>query len=270
MNDLISIIMSAYNDEKFIAESISSVLRQRYKNWELIVINDASTDKTYKILNDFAKKDKRIKHYFNKKNKGLVHNLLNGIKLAKGNYIARLDSDDVWTDKRKLEKQYRFLSKHPDYSLVGCLGNTTNELGGVMFKINHPTKDGDIRKRILIKNCFIHSSILFTKDVYSKVGGYNSNLKFFEDYDLWLKIGTVSKFHNLPEKMVNLRIHQNSMTDKNQSTQIETVFSLIKKYKKVYPNYNFGLIRWGLRKYYLPLLSINTINKIKNIYGSKI
>lgn len=269
MGDLISIIMSTFNDDRFIGKSISSILHQTYKNWELIIIDDYSSDNTSKIINKYLIKDKRIKYFRNIRNMGLVTNLINGIKQASGNYIARIDSDDIWSGDKKLEIQYNFLSNNKDYGLVGCLGNAYDTLGKLLFNINFPVKDCDIRRNILSKNCFIHSSILIKKSIYSKVRGYNLNLKYFEDYDLWLKIGSVSKFHNIPKKMVGLTIHQDSMTNNNQAKRIETIFGILKKYKKHYPNYNLAFVRWGLRKYYLPLLSMDAINTIKHIYESK-
>jgi glycosyltransferase involved in cell wall biosynthesis len=270
MTDLISIIMSTYNDGLYIKRAIDSVLKQTYKNWELIIINDASTDNTNKIIEEYLSKDKRIKYLRNKKNRGLVSNLTNGFNLSRGKYIARIDSDDVWKENKKLEMQYKFLINNNDYGLIGCLGNAVDSSGKFIFKINYPIKDGEIRRNILSKNCFIHSSILLKKNIYSKVGGYNLNLKYFEDYDLWLKIGTVSKFYNLSKRLVNLTVHQNSMTNIYQAKRIKTVFAIIKKYKNIYPNYNLGFFRWSLRKYYLSLLPTDMINKIKNIYDAKI
>lgn len=263
MNDSISIIMSTYNDDKYIRESVLSLFKQTYKNWELIVIDDHSTDNTYNILKELQKNDNRIKYYSNKKNRGLVFNLLQGVKLAKGNFIARLDSDDIWTNSKKLERQYRFLSIHQNYSLVGTLGNAIDEKGEIIYKLKYPTTNAGIRKRILSKNCFIHSSVMFKKNYYKKAGGYDRNQNNVEDYDLWLKMGTFSKFANINQNMVHLRIRKGSITQKYFRHQTEMAIRLIKKFKKYYPNFYMSYLLWHFRKLYLTS-DISRLNKIRN------
>src|SRR5690349_19431428 len=106
---VVSIIMSTFNNGKFVHEAIERVLLQTYKEWEFIIINDASKDDTKKTIESYIKRDKRIRFYSNKTNKGLVTNLTVGINRSKGIYIARIDGDDKWIDKNKLKKQVAFL-----------------------------------------------------------------------------------------------------------------------------------------------------------------
>src|SRR5205085_5008645 len=106
----VSILMSAFNVEKYIAFAIESVINQTYKNWELIIIDDASNDKTPEIVNKYKKKDKRIRYHSVDCNQGSFKCLNQGILLSSGKYIANLDSDDIWIDKNKLERQIKFLN----------------------------------------------------------------------------------------------------------------------------------------------------------------
>jgi glycosyltransferase involved in cell wall biosynthesis len=114
---LVSVILPTYNRVKYIRKAIESVLGQTYRNLELIIINDGSNDKTSKVIYGFAKKDQRVKTIKNETNIGLVKSLNKGITKSKGKYIARIDDDDVWSDKQKLEKQIEFLEQFYNYSL---------------------------------------------------------------------------------------------------------------------------------------------------------
>src|SRR5581483_3832183 len=137
----ISIIMPAFNSEKYIEEAIESVLSQSFRNWELIIINDASTDKTHELIRKYKKKDKRIVYIKNRKNSGLVMNLIKGLRLSKGGYIARIDSDDIWTDKDKLKKQFNFLRDNPGYGLVGCWAKVVDVKSNELFSLCYPSKN---------------------------------------------------------------------------------------------------------------------------------
>src|SRR5258708_3974332 len=122
-NDLVSIVMSTYNNASFIEEAIESVVKQNYTFWEFIIINDASTDDTHKILKKWSTRESRIKYLINKQNQGLTKNLIKAINLSHGKYIAIIDGDDVWSSKKKLEKQVEFLDKNSEYALVGTFAN---------------------------------------------------------------------------------------------------------------------------------------------------
>src|SRR5438105_4820923 len=130
---IVSIIMSTYNNELYIAQSIESVLRQTYIDWEFIIVNDSSTDSTLAMINQFARRDKRFIVISNKRNKGLVLNLLEGVKRAKGEFIARIDGDDIWADTDKLTKQIDFLQQHPHYDLVGSYANIIDQKGTILL-----------------------------------------------------------------------------------------------------------------------------------------
>jgi len=267
MNNVkVSIIMSTFNDSAYIKLAIDSVLQQTFSNWEFIIINDASSDKTEEIVENFAKQDKRIRYYKNVKNKGLVANLITGVYKANGEYIARIDGDDEWVNKNKLKQQITFLEKNQDYGLVGAWANIIDTAGNQILKTKNPVNDIDIRNYILIENCFFHSSVVIRKKVLDKVGGYNISIKTAEDYELWLKIGLASKIYNIPACLINYRINPNGINSTMYNTQLNETIKIIQTFKYYYPNYFLSLILWYMRKYVPPKIKLLASDLLKNEY----
>ncbi len=199
-NPLVSVIIPTYNKKTYVVKAIDSVLNQTYKNIEIIVIDDGSTDGTDKMISGLSKKNSKFIFLRNETNLGFVKTLNKAISRAKGKYIARLDDDDIWIDSQKLEKQINFLESHPDYVLIGSgiiviKEKDDSEITRFLF----PEEDEDIRRTLLIENLFAHSAVVFLKSAFEKVGGYDEEFGFFADKDLWLKLGKVGKMHNLPE-----------------------------------------------------------------------
>jgi glycosyltransferase involved in cell wall biosynthesis len=246
-HNLVTIITATHNDGKYLKEAITSVLAQTYSYFEFIVVNDASSDNTEEILEGFAKTDKRIVVLTNKKKLGLSVCLNMGIKRAKGTYIARIDSDDTWTQTDKLEKQVAFLDKNPDYGLVGTWAYVINTKGTLLSKLQYPLTDSDIRSYFLFENCFIHSSALFRQSNLI----YNEKYNYAQDYDLWLAIGEKMKVANIPLYMVSYRKNPNGMSQKNYKAQIKETIHIIKKYTSSYPHASLAFILWYLR-FYIP------------------
>lgn len=235
---LVSVIISTRNRANFIAKAIDSVLKQTYKNIELIIINDSSTDKTSEIISGFAEKDGRIVILTNKVNLGFVKSLNEGIATARGKYIARIDDDDFWSDPEKLEKQIRFLESNPDYVLTGggviCLDENGKEISRYLL----PEKDEDIRSRLLFDNCFVHSTVVFKKKAWEKAGGYNENFGEIEDWDLWMRMGRIGKFYNFPKYLAHyLQWRRNSLSNFNIRNKLRNQIEMCRKYRKHYPGY---------------------------------
>lgn len=230
-----SIILPAYNAEKYIAKSISSILNQTYKNFELIIIDDGSTDNTLKEVNKFN--DSRIKIIKNEENLGLPKTLNKAIYLSKGKYIARADADDEWIDKDKLKRQINFLEENPKYALVGTGAICVDKNGKYLYKYLKPKTNKKIKKTILGYNCFIHSSVVFKKSIAKEVGLYSEDdidINVAQDYSLWLKLGVKWKLYNLPHHSIKYMVNQNSHGRKNIKKQIKTSIKLAQKYKKYY------------------------------------
>ncbi len=249
MEKVVTIILPIFNGASRIGNAIESVIAQSYKNWELLIIDDGSTDTTGAVVEQYIKKDSRISYIKNEHNLGIQKTLNRGVYAACGHYIARIDDDDIWIDTRKLELQVNFLNTNPNYVLVGTGVVAVDEQGNEVFKHHNPTTDKEIRKTILAKNCFLHSTVLFHKEAVLTVGGYDESheTRHVEDYDLWLKLGTVGKFANLPVYSVQLTLRIESLSSKNRVAQFKKSIRIIKKYKHVYPQYLFAVVSLWVR-----------------------
>ncbi|MBD0294862.1 MAG: glycosyltransferase [Flavisolibacter sp.] len=208
MSDIkLSVIMPAYNAEKYIGEAITSVLEQSFAAFELIIINDGSTDKTKQIIKSFN--DERIV-LINQENQGLAAALNKGLAQAKAEYVVRFDADDICY-KNRLERQYQFLSHNPDYLIVGSAVDYVDEHLNFIFTYHPPASNEDIQ---LIKQnmCpFIHSSVLFRKEAVIKYG-YSIHAHTFEDHLLWLNVLNEGKAYNLQEPLIKVRLNPHSIT----------------------------------------------------------
>jgi len=182
---LISVIMGTYNGETVISKAIESILNQTYENFELIICDDCSVDATIKVIEKYMEKDNRIILLRNKKNVGLAKSLNNCIKIAKGEYVARMDDDDLSHNDR-LKKQFEFMESHPEYALCGT-GKHNFDRNGIWATTllkKFPTVQ-DIYKG----KSFIHPTVMMRKDVLNKIGYYtvsHYNIRG-QDYDLWCK-----------------------------------------------------------------------------------
>lgn len=252
----ISIILITYNRSHYIKEAIGSVLAQSFKDWELLIIDDASTDDTKKIIENLMETEKRIKYFFNKANIGISRSRNLGLSLAQGKYIAIIDSDDIWDEKNKLKNQYDFLENNQDYALVGGGVIVIDQNGQETKRYYNPESDEKIRKKILFKNPFAHSSVMYLKGAALNFGGYDPNLKTLEDYDLYLKIGTKHKLHNLKKYYSKYRVHAGNITAQERANMMKLNIVLINKYKKNYPNYWIALTRRRIRLFIYNLFLI--------------
>lgn len=240
---MISIIFPTYNSAHTIARAVRSVLAQSYTNWELLVIDDGSTDTTESVVREFV--DPRIMYIKQEQNLGLQKTLNHGLALAKGEYIARIDADDLWNNPKKLETQVLFLKSHPDYVLVGT-GIITMDTDGVeLTRTLLPETNEAIRARMLSKNCFAHASVLFRKEVgeYSEEGV----VQHAEDYELWMRAGLLGKMANIPQYMTTLTVAPSTITARNRATQARRILGIAYKYKTKYPNVLGGIIIASMR-----------------------
>lgn len=283
----VSVILPTYNGEKFIGNAIKSVQSQGFSDWELIVIDDGSTmlttgdsttlpstslsfesepkgsslrveDRastisdstlTREIITSLAEKDSRIVYLKNEQNLGIQKSLNRGLREAKGEYIARIDDDDEWIDKDKLQKQIEFLDNNPNHVLVGTGTIVVDESGEELFRYLNPEKDSDIRKKILGRNCFSHSSVMFRKQTALQAGLYPETKKTLhaEDYWLWLKLGLEGKFCNLSFYGIKFMLRDNAISSKNKIKQFWHDILVVWEFREQYPNFASGFIRSWLR-----------------------
>lgn len=207
----VSVVMPVFNGEKYLGEAIDSILKQSFFDFEFIIINDASDDNTSVILNDYFLKDKRIVLIKNDNNMGLSSSLNKGLKMARGLYLARMDSDDIAISCR-LKKQVSFLDNNPNVGMVGTAAYIVDLHGEALRKVKSSTDNEILKKALKNSNQFIHPSMMFRKECIQKVGGYREELDGSEDYDLWLRISEHFDIANLPEYLMSYRINPNSIS----------------------------------------------------------
>ena len=208
----ISVILPAYNCEKFIGKAIQSVLQQTFIDFELIIINDGSTDKTEFAILEFA--DPRIVYQKNPENKGLIFSLNRGIELAQGKYIARMDADDICLPERFI-KQKTFLDENQNITVVATTIDFINEQGekkGSWDLDRKTITEQQIRKHMPYENCIAHPTVMMRSDVLKNLK-YNWKQKNIEDYDLWLRIlNRGMNIKKIDESLLLYRLHGDSVT----------------------------------------------------------
>ena len=220
--------MSVYNGEKYLNQAIESILKQSLADFELLVINDGSTDKTFEILDKYQKQDSRVKIIHQEKNFGLTKSLNKAIRLAQGKYLARIDADDLAYSSR-FEKQADFLEKHSKIALVGSQADIINEEGKIIGKLRYPTNDQEIRKQLIKHNPFGHSLVMFRREILKKTGDYNEDFICAQDYDLWMKISKHTKLANISETLGAWRLRKEAITSRKNFYQLRANLRIQKK-----------------------------------------
>ncbi len=229
----VSVVMPVHNDEKYLSEAIQSILKQTYNNFEFIIIDDASTDNSFEIMKQFD--DPRIKILRNPKKLGIAKSLNKAIEIAKGKYIARMDADDISLPHR-IEKQLEFLTKY-NYSLIGSYFYKIDEDGNIIQLVKVFTSDKYLKQNLLKQNWFCHGSVMFKKESFWELGGYDIRYKYAQDYDLWLKFSENYKIGNVPEPLYCWRENINSISSRKKEEQMYFAIMAIQESKKRQPCY---------------------------------
>ncbi len=246
MNSRVSVIMPAFNRENFIAESIKSVLAQTFQDFELIIIDDGSTDKTISVAGTFVS-DRRVQIVKNEKHLGIAGTRNKALGLARGEYIAPLDSDDVWLDKEKLAKQTAYLDAHPKCALVGGAIRHIDTAGKTLKTVVFEQTDADLRNNILQHNPFPQSTLMYRKKAIDDCGGYDTSFQVCDDYNLWLCVGTKNSLANFPDVFTGYRIHDGNITRTKRLTAAREILDIVKSYASKYPRSSLGITKAYLR-----------------------
>jgi len=207
LTPLVTVLMTAFNTEKYISEAIESVLNQTFQDFELLIVDDGSTDNTYERILEFS--DPRIRVIKNEQNEGLRTSANIGLSQSRGKYIARLDSDDISLPAR-LEKQVALMEANLD---IGLCGTYARKFGTQRGKMRPSSiSDEEIRASLLFENCFIHSSVIIRRSVLL-LHNILYRLELVEDYDLYCQLSWVSTLCNIPEILVLHRKHKAQITN---------------------------------------------------------
>tara|TARA_S200000501_G_scaffold354802_1_gene375859 strand:- start:176 stop:1162 length:987 start_codon:yes stop_codon:yes gene_type:complete len=220
----ISIILPVFNGAAFIADAINSVLIQTFNDFELIIINDASYDKSKEIILSF--KDSRIVYIENITNLGQISSVNQGIKIAKANLVGRIDQDDVFL-KEKLELQYEFFKKNKDIAVVGTWAAIINEDNNIKKYMSSPTSNNRMLNTLLNSNPLFHPSVVIRKDILLKMGLYSAEYEYTEDYYLWCRLVLSGyKIANIPKYLLHYREHHNQSSQENRTIQLENALKI--------------------------------------------
>jgi glycosyltransferase involved in cell wall biosynthesis len=223
---VVSILMPVYNAERYLDDAIQSIFAQTLNDFELIVIDDASTDGSLNILNSYA--DIRLLVVQHKSNTGIVDALNNGLKEARGEYVARIDADDIAHPER-LQIQLDYLNKHPQ---VGMVGSWIRGFGDVRREYIHryPITDDHIKASLLFESPFAHPAVMIRRAALEKLDQYYSpDFPYVEDWELWTRLIRSAEASNIPMPLLKYRIHAKSVSQQFTRVQGESKLKLLKK-----------------------------------------
>jgi glycosyltransferase involved in cell wall biosynthesis len=229
--------MPAYNAAAYLDEAVSSILGQTFRDFEFIIIDDGSTDATASILKRHAELDSRIRLY-HQKNQGMISVLNRGCRLARGQYVARMDADDV-SFPRRLEKQLEYIERHQQIGILGTWIHNMDENGSVKGTWRPPTHPKMLRWTHFFGVCVSHSSVLMRREVLEQLDFYRTDAVHGEDVDLWLRASAITEFGNVPEVLNKYRVwnastHQRGLQLRSEA-HVQLLASYIKNFLKTDP-----------------------------------
>ncbi|HLT73023.1 MAG TPA: glycosyltransferase [Cyclobacteriaceae bacterium] len=214
----ISVVMPVFNSERYLVEAIESILNQTFTDFEFLIFDDGSADRSPKIIRKYAEKDTRIVAEFSPVNRGYVYYLNEGIRRSRGQYIARMDSDDVAVPMR-FDVQKRFLDENPDIGIVGSATIEIDPEGKELGIHKRPTGRSSTEWHTFFLNPFAHPSVMYRRNVFDAVQLYNHESMPSEDYDLWCRMLGEWSFANIADPLIKRRTHGQSVTAVGRSRQ---------------------------------------------------
>lgn len=266
----ISVLLSVFNAEQHVHKCIESILNQTYRDFEFIIINDASTDSTNKVISSYN--DSRIKLINNEFNLGLTKSLNKGLFIAKGEFIARIDADDE-ADLIRFEKQIKFLSQN-NMAFCGSRIRAINELNKEVSYFDVPVEPHIVNALVFFKNVFAHPSLMMRKSCLLDIGGYDEEFKYAQDYRLILQLFTRRHLGvNLKDELINYKVNSESISQKYSKDQNYYACRAIQKTINEAFNVSVGIehisfIRNSLiyREKIPPFLFLICVNYFRTIY----
>lgn len=224
----ISVLMPVYNGQEYLSLAVESILNQTFDNFELIVVDDGSTDRSNQVIRAYREKDSRVV-LIEQSNQGIVAALNKALHAAKGKFCARMDADDISLPTRFLA-QVQFLERHLDVVVVGGQGYIIDDDGDPVCPLRVALSDDDINAALLrVHGCngYIHPSVMFRTDVAKMIGGYRSQFIYAEDLDFFLRMGESGKLANLDKVVLYYRQHGKSISDIKSAQQQDSAYDAI-------------------------------------------
>jgi glycosyltransferase involved in cell wall biosynthesis len=261
---LISVILATYNGSRYLEDAIASVLSQDYQNFELLIIDDASTDKKVaEIVQKYAKQDPRVRIFCNNDNRERSWSKNFGVEQSRGEYCAFIDDDDIWLPT-KLSKQIDPMIDRKNLGIIGTYASFIDESGNSLWETHHlKAESHEIKKNILITNQFIHSSVLVRKDIFQKSWWFPVDMNLCEDYDLWFRMLSISEGANIPEFLVKYRVRWASTTTKNIYRMKYYSLILTHRYRNIFPGFSRA---FAFRFFSFPINTVGLLRIWKKLY----
>jgi glycosyltransferase involved in cell wall biosynthesis len=268
---LVSVVISVYNGEKYILDAVRSIFNQSYRYFELIIINDGSTDRTNEILHEI--RDPRIRILHNSQNLGLIASLNLGLKAAQGQFIVRLDADDIAGPDR-LEKQLGFLINNPKVGVLGTDYYLIDDKGQrlpnqIIFIQNLPNL---LRWQLFFRCPLAHPTVMMRRDIFDKFGGYDPAYPHAEDYELWLRISPFVQMANLPEPLVQIRVHSTNISRVHSQEQNHNSILAAQKALSSFlgKDLNFDLVHGFRNHHYIKTTdqAVQTANLLAELFSA--
>jgi glycosyltransferase involved in cell wall biosynthesis len=223
---LISVCMPVYNAERYVAEAIESILSQTFRDFEFLIIDDGSTDRSLTIIEQYAAVDKRIR-LSSGPNAGYVVRLNEMLEQARGDLIARIDADDIALSDR-FARQVEFLRSHPEVDVVGGSQECIDSNGYLLAVWHAPQEHDEIEERALAgAGPISHPCVMMRRKAVLDVGGYRVEMMPAEDFDLWLRMGERGRLANLPDLIMRYRVHESSVTNLLEPRQINRIHEAV-------------------------------------------
>lgn len=214
MKPEVSVLMPVYNGAEFVGRAVDSILRQTLENLELIIIDDGSTDETWKVLKELAERDRRVRIFRNEINVGIPGTSNRALSLARGKFIARQDADD-WSYPERLEKQVRYMEKHEDIVAVGTFMLLVEQSGLPirLWRVPLIHEEIDLRHINGFSLQLPHGTMVARTEAMTRIGGYKEDHLFGSDYEMMLRLTEVGRVANLPEVLYRYILHKENTTD---------------------------------------------------------
>jgi len=231
----VSILIPTYNRADYLPQAIRSALAQTYQDFELLILDDASTDRSPESVRGLLA-DRRVVYIKHPINLGISANRNSGIARSKGEYLAMLDSDDLWIEASKLQRQVDVLDADPDCGLVGTHARVLDDRGVAIGTLRPRTDPDGIRRAMLVRNQIVHSSVLLRRRALDRAGWYDTSLPIWEDYELWLRMGAVSRISNLPLFLTGYRRHAGNTSRFAEEKSLISYRRIYERHRHRYPH----------------------------------
>jgi glycosyltransferase involved in cell wall biosynthesis len=255
----VSVVMPSYNHESYICGSIESVLNQTFRDFELIIIDDGSKDRSAALITDYIRKDSRVKAIIHKDNRGIAKTVNDGLEAAGGDYVALASSDDLWMPE-KLEKQMEILKENGNvvvWTEADVIDENDNDIGQLWtqrYKAEKRNKNGDIYFELLLGNFIISQSTIFRREAVKNIK-YDTSLVYVNDYKFVLDLSKKYQYRFISEPLIKYRVHSGNISSRNSKLWVRDMIRLyideLKHMGEIMPRKIRGTIFYRLSKYFL-------------------